>query len=29
VNGKWMVDFMSVALIPKNDDLPKITAAVK
>lgn len=29
VNDKWMIDFMSVALIPDNKDLPKITAAVK
>ena len=23
-NGKWMVDFISIAFIPKNEDIPKI-----
>ena len=23
-NGKWMVDFVSIAFIPKNEDIPKI-----
>ena len=26
---KWMIDFFSTALIPKNEDIPKLTDALK
>ena len=28
MDNKWMVDFSSLALVPENKDLPKITGAV-
>jgi hypothetical protein len=27
-NGKWMIDFLSIAFIPKNEDIPKIDAVL-
>ncbi len=27
-DGKWMIDFLSIAFIPKNEDIPKIDAVL-
>jgi hypothetical protein len=28
-NGKWMIDFINISFIPKNEDIPKIEEAIK
>jgi hypothetical protein len=27
-DGRWMIDFVSIAFIPKNEDIPKIDAVI-
>jgi len=28
INGRWMIDFISIAFLPENDDIPKIEKAL-
>ena len=28
IDGKWMIDFLDIAFIPKNEDIPKIDKAL-
>lgn len=29
MNGKWMIDFINISFIPKNEDIPKIDELLK